>query len=137
MLSVSLVGAVATTMMLVLAMREVDLSVGSLVALSGVLTAEVIANTGSVALGVGAGLAAGAVVGLINGFVVARLRINSLIATLAMMEIVRGAGVSRFRRRGGRDPGRELLRARHRRVAGRWLSGVDHAARASSSSALC
>ena len=89
-LAVSLVGAVATTMMLVLAMREVDLSVGSLVALSGVLTAEVIANTGSVALGVGAGLAAGAAVGLINGFVVARLRINSLIATLAMMEIVRG-----------------------------------------------
>lgn len=90
-LAVSLVGAVATTMMLVLAMREVDLSVGSLVALSGVLTAEVISNTGSVALGIGAGLAAGAVVGLINGFVVAKLRINSLIATLAMMEIVRGA----------------------------------------------
>lgn len=89
-LAVSLVGAVATTMMLVLAMREVDLSVGSLVALSGVLTAEVIANTGSVALGVGAGLASGAAVGLFNGFVVARLRINSLIATLAMMEIVRG-----------------------------------------------
>jgi L-arabinose transport system permease protein len=90
-LAVSLVGAVATTMMLVLAMREVDLSVGSLVALSGVLTAEVISNTGSVALGIGAGLAAGAAVGLINGFVVAKLRINSLIATLAMMEIVRGA----------------------------------------------
>jgi len=89
-LAVSLVGAVATTMMLVLAMREVDLSVGSLVALSGVLTAEVIFNTGSVALGVGAGLAAGVVVGLINGFVIARLKINSLIATLAMMEIVRG-----------------------------------------------
>ena len=89
-LAVSLAGAVASTMMLVLAMREVDLSVGSLVALSGVLTAEVIANTGSVALGVGAGLAAGAVVGLINGFVIARLKINSLIATLAMMEIVRG-----------------------------------------------
>jgi L-arabinose transport system permease protein len=89
-LAVSLVGAVATTMMLVLAMREVDLSVGSLVALSGVLTAEVIANTGSVAWGIAAGLGAGAVVGLINGFVVARLKINSLIATLAMMEIVRG-----------------------------------------------
>lgn len=89
-LAVSLVGAVATTMMLVLAMREVDLSVGSLVALSGVLTAEVISNTGSVALGIGAGLAAGGIVGLINGVVVARLKINSLIATLAMMEIVRG-----------------------------------------------
>lgn len=89
-LSVSLVGAVATTMMLVLAMREVDLSVGSLVALSGVLTAVVMSSTGSVALGVLAGLGSGVAVGLFNGFVIARLKINSLIATLAMMEIVRG-----------------------------------------------
>jgi L-arabinose transport system permease protein len=55
-----------------------------------VLTAEVITQTGSVAAGVGAGLAAGALVGLVNGIVVAKLRVNSLIATLAMMEIVRG-----------------------------------------------
>lgn len=89
-LSVSLVGAVATTMMLVLALREVDLSVGSVVALAGVLTAEVMSTTGSVTLGVLAGLGAGAAVGLFNGFVIAKLKINSLIATLAMMEIVRG-----------------------------------------------
>jgi L-arabinose transport system permease protein len=89
-LSVSLVGAIATTMMLVLALREVDLSVGSIVALSGVVTATVIASTDSVALGVLAGLAAGAVVGFFNGAVVARLKVNSLIATLATMEIVRG-----------------------------------------------
>lgn len=90
LLSVSLVGAVATTMMLVLALREVDLSVGSLVALAGVVTAEVISTTGSVALGVGAGLASGAAVGLFNGIVIAKLKINSLIATLAVMQIVRG-----------------------------------------------
>jgi L-arabinose transport system permease protein len=90
MLSVSLVGAIATTMMLVLALREVDLSVASIVALAGVLCAEVMTRTGSVAAGVFAGLAAGAAVGLFNGLVVAKLRINSLIATLATMEIVRG-----------------------------------------------
>jgi L-arabinose transport system permease protein len=89
-LSVSLVGAIATTMMLVLALREVDLSVGSIVALSGVACAEVIAESGSVGLGVLAGLGAGTAVGLFNGLVVARLKINSLIATLATMEIVRG-----------------------------------------------
>lgn len=89
-LSVSLVGAIATTMMLVLALREVDLSVGSIVALSGVVTATVIASTDSVTLGVLAGLAAGAAVGFFNGAVVARLKVNSLIATLATMEIVRG-----------------------------------------------
>jgi L-arabinose transport system permease protein len=89
-LSVTLVGTIATTMMLVLALREVDLSVGSVTALSGVLTAVVIGQTGSVALGIAAGLAAGALVGLLNGWVVAVLKVNSLIVTLATMEIVRG-----------------------------------------------
>ncbi|MEJ0058840.1 MAG: hypothetical protein WDM79_04305 [Terricaulis sp.] len=37
-----------------------------------------------------AGLGAGAAIGLVNGLVVAKLKINSLIATLAMMQIVRG-----------------------------------------------
>ncbi|AGH49665.1 MULTISPECIES: L-arabinose ABC transporter permease AraH [Sphingomonas] len=89
-LSVTLVGTIATTMMLVLALREVDLSVGSITALSGVVCAVVIASTGSVAGGVLAGLAAGGAVGLVNGLVIARLKVNSLIVTLAMMEIVRG-----------------------------------------------
>lgn len=89
-LSVSLVGTIATTMMMVLALREVDLSVGSTVALSGVVAATVIASTGSVALGVVAGLAAGLAVGVFNGVVVAQFKVNSLIATLATMEIVRG-----------------------------------------------
>lgn len=89
-LSVSLVGTVAGAMMMVLALREVDLSVGSIVALAGVVTASVIAGSGSVALGVLAGLASGAAVGLVNGAVVARLKVNSLVATLATMEIVRG-----------------------------------------------
>ncbi|KAB7644875.1 L-arabinose ABC transporter permease AraH [Polymorphobacter fuscus] len=90
MLSVTLVGTIAATMMLVLAMREVDLSVGSTVALAGVLTAVVIGATGSVALGVLAGLAGGTLVGLFNGVVIAGLKVNSLIVTLATMEMVRG-----------------------------------------------
>ncbi len=90
LLSVTLVGTIATTMMMVLALREVDLSVGSITAFSGVLTAVVIGRTGSVAAGILAGLAAGALVGLLNGWVVARLKVNSLIVTLATMEIVRG-----------------------------------------------
>lgn len=89
-LSVTLVGTIATTMMLVLALREVDLSVGSITALAGVLTAVVIERTGGVAIGIIAGLAAGALIGFLNGWVVARLRVNSLIVTLATMEIVRG-----------------------------------------------
>src|SRR5258708_18576984 len=58
-LSVTLVGTIATTMMLVLALREVDLSVGSVTALAGGLTGVVIGRSGRGALGVIDGLAAG------------------------------------------------------------------------------
>lgn len=90
LLSVTLVGTIAATMMLVLAMREVDLSVGSTVALAGVLAAVCMSATGSIALGVLAGLAGGALVGFANGVLVAGFKVNSLIVTLAMMEVVRG-----------------------------------------------
>src|SRR5690606_19962393 len=90
LLSVSLIGCIAATMMFVLALGEVDLSVASIVAFAGVVAATVTTFAESVVLGVAAGVLAGAAVGLFNGAVVAAFRINSLIATLATMEIVRG-----------------------------------------------
>jgi len=89
-LSVATVGIIACTMLFCLAAGDFDLSVGSIVAFAGVLTAVVINATGSVAAGVAAALAAGALVGLVNGVVIARLGINALITTLATMQIVRG-----------------------------------------------
>lgn len=89
-LSVSQIGMVACTMMFCLASRDFDLSVGSTVAFAGVLCAIVSNATGSVAIGIGASIVAGGMIGLINGAVIAKLKINALITTLATMEIVRG-----------------------------------------------
>jgi len=89
-LSVSMTGMVACTMLFCLASGHFDLSVGSTVACAGVVTAVVINRTGSIVLGVGAGLLLGALVGLTNGLVIAKAKINALITTLAMMQIVRG-----------------------------------------------
>ena len=89
-LSVSQIGMVSCTMMFCLASRDFDLSIGSTVAFAGVLCAMIINATGSIALGIGVSLVAGAVIGGINGFVIAKLKINALITTLATMEIVRG-----------------------------------------------
>ena len=109
-LSVSTLGMVACTMLFCLASGHFDLSVGSVVACSGVLAAVVINETGAilalvgldqvawlaewapVPLGIAAGILAGGLVGLINGIVIAKFRINALITTLAMMQIVRGLG---------------------------------------------
>jgi L-arabinose transport system permease protein len=91
-LSVSQIGMVACTMMFCLASRDFDLSVGSTVAFAGVLCAMVLNATGSTMLGILAAVVAGAAIGWLNGAVIAYLRINALITTLATMEIVRGLG---------------------------------------------
>jgi L-arabinose transport system permease protein len=91
-LAVSTIGIVACTMLFCLASGHFDLSVGSVVACSGVVAAVVINATGSVLLGIGAGIAGGALVGLANGIIIAWWQINALIATLATMQIVRGLG---------------------------------------------
>lgn len=90
LLSVATVGMISCTMLFCLASGNFDLSVGSVVACSGVVAAVVMQATGSVAVGVAAALGSGALVGFVNGFVVARLCINPLITTLATMQIVRG-----------------------------------------------
>lgn len=90
LLSVAQIGMVACTMMLCLASRDFDLSVGSTIAFAGVLGAMVLERTGSVGLAVGAGLLAGALIGAGNGVLIAYLRVNALIATLATMLMVRG-----------------------------------------------
>lgn len=88
--SVVTIGIVACTMMFCLASRDFDLSVGSTVAFTGMIAVMASNATGSIFLGLLAALAAGFVVGLFNGVVIARFHINALITTLATMQIVRG-----------------------------------------------
>ncbi|MFT4069496.1 L-arabinose ABC transporter permease AraH [Paraburkholderia sp.] len=91
-LSISQIGMVACTMMFCLASRDFDLSVGSTVAFAGVLCAMVLNATGNTFIAIVAAVVAGGVIGFVNGAVIAYLRINALITTLATMEIVRGLG---------------------------------------------
>jgi L-arabinose transport system permease protein len=90
MLSVAQIGMVACTMMMCLASRDFDLSVGSTIAFAGVLGAMILGATDSVWLAVAGALGAGALIGAGNGILIATLRVNALIATLATMLMVRG-----------------------------------------------
>ena len=89
-LAISTTGIAACTMLYCLASGHFDLSVGSVIACAGVVAAVVMRDTDSVFLGVAAALCMGLIVGLINGIVIAKLRVNALITTLATMQIVRG-----------------------------------------------
>jgi ribose transport system permease protein len=86
----------ATGIALLLGASEIDLSLGANLLLSSVVGGKVISSFGTgspglaTLLGVLACLGTGAVVGLFNGLVVTRLRVVSLIATLATLGIATG-----------------------------------------------
>ena len=83
---IALIGLVALGLTVVILMGELDLSVASTLALSGVVTA-LIPDLG---WGILAGLLVGVVVGVINAFFVAVIGINSFIATLGMLFFLKG-----------------------------------------------
>ncbi len=89
--TLAVVGIVAIGQTLVLISGGVDISVGSVAALSGVVTGLLWEKAG-VPIGVAAlaGLLSGALVGLVNGLLVTRARINPLISTLATYSAIRG-----------------------------------------------
>jgi ribose/xylose/arabinose/galactoside ABC-type transport system permease subunit len=74
---------------LVIISGSIDLSVGSLVGLTGMIAALVTVHHG-VVLGIGAGIAAGALAGLFNGFAFSVLKVPSFMVTLGMLSIARG-----------------------------------------------
>jgi ribose transport system permease protein len=78
-------------MTLAILIGGIDLSVGPVLAISGTLTAGLIAMSGlPVWLAVFIGLSCGTGIGLFNGFVIARTGIAPFIVTLATMQIARG-----------------------------------------------
>jgi ribose transport system permease protein len=87
----SFLGVIATGMMLVILLGQIDLSVPWVVT-AGAMMASFVSNFGptGVLLGVPAGVLVGVAFGLFNGFGVAYLRIPSMIITLATNAVAQG-----------------------------------------------
>jgi len=104
LLNLSIESIVAVGMMILLISGAFDLSVGSVVAFAGGLAGYLMYYYGVfVPVAIIAALAGAALIGFINGWFVAKVGINPLIQTLAMMGIVRGlalmlsgAGIQNF-----------------------------------------
>jgi ribose/xylose/arabinose/galactoside ABC-type transport system permease subunit len=91
LLTVSVIGVMAAISTLVIVGRELDLSVGSVAALVGVVVALLVEAKGWPAgAGLAAGIAVGAAAGLFNGFMVASLNVNSIITTIGALALFRG-----------------------------------------------
>jgi ribose transport system permease protein len=80
----------ASGMTMIIVSGGIDLSVGAVIALSGVVTALGLSAEWAPALAVTAGIVVGGVVGLTNGLFITGLRVVPFIATLGMLGIARG-----------------------------------------------
>lgn len=89
------VALLAIGMSLVIATAGVDLSVGSIMAIAGAVSAYYITQgVDNLALIIGAGLIAGLIAGIVNGFLVGYMSIQPIVATLILM--VAGRGIAQL-----------------------------------------
>jgi ribose/xylose/arabinose/galactoside ABC-type transport system permease subunit len=88
----SVIGLLALGMTFVILTSGIDLSVGALLAVAGVIAAN-LAERGLI-IALVAAVAATTVLGLINGLVIAKARIQPFIVTLAMMIAARGLALA-------------------------------------------
>lgn len=84
---------IAVTMTFVIAIGEIDLSVGSTIGLSGLMAALVLQSTDNIPLAILAALAVGLVVGLINGLLIVALNLPSFLVTLGMQMVLVGTSM--------------------------------------------
>lgn len=87
---VSIVAIIATGMTFVIITAGIDLSVGSLVALTACIAMTVIDRYGWDAVGVLTGVAVGGLAGALNGALIAWLRVPAFICTLGTLTVFRG-----------------------------------------------
>lgn len=87
---ITVAGVVGCGMTFVILTGGIDLSVGSILGLSGVLAAGVLESTGNPAFAIALALAVGVICGAINGFFVSFCEIPPFISTLGMMTLLRG-----------------------------------------------
>lgn len=86
----SLISIVGIGMTMVILMGEIDLSVGSIVALSGVVTGGSLSGGLGLPISLLIGLGAGLGLGLVNGIITVYGEIPSFIVTLGMLSVAKG-----------------------------------------------
>jgi ribose transport system permease protein len=83
------IGIIALGMTAVIITAGIDLSVGSVMGLTGMVTALVLTNGYSLTLGIIAGLLTALACGLVNGVLIAYLNLSPFVVTLGMLSIAR------------------------------------------------
>ncbi len=93
LLQTSVIGLLGIGMTMVIITGGIDLSVGSVLALSGTVAGLCVKAGVPVPPAMAIGVLIGAACGLFNGFVITKMRITPFVATLGMMLIARGVAL--------------------------------------------
>lgn len=86
----AVINIMALGMTIIIISNGIDLSVGSILAMGGLLGTMAMERGAPVSAGIAVGIATGLVCGLLNGVLIARLRIAPFIVTLGTLGIIRG-----------------------------------------------
>jgi ribose transport system permease protein len=86
----SINGIISVGMTMVILTAGIDLSVGSVLALTGVVVADLVQKGWATPVALAAALALGGLVGVFSGLIITKTRVPPFIVTLGMMTIARG-----------------------------------------------
>ncbi len=89
----AVINIMALGMTIIIISGGIDLSVGSILGLAGLLGTMAMQSGASIAVGVGVGILAGLVCGFLNGVMITQLKIAPFIVTLGTLGIYRGAAL--------------------------------------------
>ena len=89
----AMISVMAVAGVFVMAAGQIDLTVGSITAMTAMLVSLVLQIFNSILLALVVGIGFGVVIGLINGLLVTKLKLPAFLATLGMMELVRGGAM--------------------------------------------
>ncbi len=87
---ISVLGVLTMSMSMLLISGGIDLSIGNMMTLSGVVVATVLKNGGNIGVAILAGMGVSVLCALFNGFIIAKFRVIPLIITLGTSQIFYG-----------------------------------------------
>lgn len=89
----AVISIIAVAGTFVMAAGQIDLTVGAIAAMTAMIVSLILEKTNSIILALIAGICFGALIGFINGILVTKLGLPAFLATMGMMQMIRGSAM--------------------------------------------
>lgn len=89
----AMISVMAVAGTFVMASGQIDLTVGAVAAMSAMFVSLILKSTNNIALAILAGIGFGCLIGLANGLLITKLGLPAFLATMGMMQVVRGSAM--------------------------------------------